>query len=287
MTIKKAISFSVLFFTISTSNLMASWQDLNTPDSLKFILNLRGGGTLGKAKFQNDLGNIYIPYSTSQEDTINIGTLEIQENFFEKSLVGNIALGFSFPYFPQIRVVADWLHISSTSYEISPLFNGPTNTTDGEQIAIGMSDADFSTDTFSAFVYLDVFSGNLRQKNSFIPYLGVGIGVASSDTFLTLIDKDGFLFSSEELAPFYEKNEFYPSQNTSTNITGSVELGFAYRITQHAYIDFGTRLTYIPGISWALNNRLSELATTEEKKDVYNTRNMLYTSVLLGIRLEF
>lgn len=240
-----------------------------------------------KSKISERFRQYIYPYSTSQEDTINIGTLEIQENFFEKSLVGNIALGFSFPYFPQIRVVADWLHISSTSYEISPLFNGPTNTTDGEQIAIGMSDADFSTDTFSAFVYLDVFSGNLRQKNSFIPYLGVGIGVASSDTFLTLIDKDGFLFSSEELAPFYEKNEFYPSQNTSTNITGSVELGFAYRITQHAYIDFGTRLTYIPGISWALNNRLSELATTEEKKDVYSTRNMLYTSVLLGIRLEF
>ncbi|MCL2017946.1 MAG: hypothetical protein FWG80_04215 [Alphaproteobacteria bacterium] len=239
---------------------------------------------------------------------VNIGDLPAAKKYSEFSWAGGVSIGFTIPQSPQWRLEGDWLRISETTYEAFPLFMGDVlfdtpfilgdylyeNPVGLAVIGSGGAHSTVTTDVFSAMFYYDFFQGNVKPIGQMIPYIGFGVGYASSATVLEMTDLFGDLTSQAAMLPFspdVPKDvpvlEFYTSTYVSRNVAGNAALGFSYGLMQGMYLDLGLRFTYIPRIQWKLNNELGYDAAGEKQRSIFSAQNVIYTSALLGLRFEF
>ena len=75
---------------------------------------------------------------------------------------------------------------------------------------------------------------------------------------------------------------FYKSTTNTTNIAGVAALGFSYGIADNLFLDFGARVSYIPRVKYRLTN-----VDDTRHLDWVSAKNLIYTNVMLGVRLEF
>ena len=147
-------------------------------------------------------------------------------------------------------------------------------------------------DVCTPMAYYDFFSGDQKPLYTIIPYVGLGLGYATSKTTLKLADIYGDLSTDSDLqnygtpdlsgviqfTPPTDKSK-YPS---SENIAAIGALGFSYGISEYTFLDFGARVIYIPKINWELVNSDATL-----HREWFSAKDMIYSNFTVGLRFEF
>ena len=325
----KARNFLFSFLTLlCVAPAFAGWQydgyyiddSYYTEDDVHFIIGFRGGMAWGNAKMKNDIGSLDGYYYLEEETgTIiswgawdaagspeegyvyaghgDLSTLPAKKDFSDFSFTAGASIGFTLPYHPRWRLEVGYDHISEADYNEIPLFSGNLSLSGGDiedsivEVSSGGATSTISTDIVSAMAYYDFFSGNKKPLNTFVPYIGLGVGYATSKTTLKLADIYGDLSTDSDLQnygtvvdgvlqfePPTDKSK-YPS---SENIAAIGALGVSYGIAEYTFLDFGARVIYIPKITWELVNSDASL-----HRDWFSAENMLYYDFTVGLRFEF
>jgi opacity protein-like surface antigen len=287
-------------------------------DGSKFIISLRGGGSVARGKVVNEIGTLssdYYIYNSTGEvipylsynncitggtcdaaDFTDVGygdiaSLPAAKDFKEFSFAAGASIGWTLPNKPQWRMELGWDHISETEFNASPLFSGNLPVSSGivlTDIQSGSAHASIKTDIISAMAFYDFFQGIEKPQNTFIPYIGFGLGYADSKTVLNLSDLYGDLSVSPDLITNYgvldEYNliQFYKSEKTNSNVAGVLALGFSYGLVPGMFLDMGVRCMYIPKIKFGLSDE-----TDEKHRDWFSIKDMVYTNIMMGVRFEF
>ncbi|MCL1786115.1 MAG: hypothetical protein FWG39_03125 [Alphaproteobacteria bacterium] len=313
------------------------WYD----DGVRMTVSLRGGYAMGNGKIKNELGGMAEPYvednfgnpvpitlcqilpgecpenPTFLGDAVILGDIPADKNYESRGFAGGASVGFTVPNRPQIRIEADWLHISKASFNAAPLFtgtvmpafiaewNGSTydvvgaSPSDMFDVGIGAVRTNMDSDVISAMIYYDFFEGVSKRPGTLVPYVGAGMGYASTRTVLELLDLYGNLSAQMPLEDFGAggpnpdplvtgtAREFYTSSNTSGNIAGTLTAGVAYGIMEGLFLDFSARLTYIPKVTYSLNNEADTSATNSRTADIFSIESLMYTTFMAGLRFEF
>ena len=289
-------------------------------DGSRFTIGVRGGLSLANAKMKNDVGNLdgyyYINPTTGAAVSLryfsdaadaeaagftdvavgNIGSLPVKEKFSKTAFAAGASVGFTVPYHPQWRLEAGYDYISETNYNQVPLFEGALNVSGQFNGTIHVSStgvsSSISTDVISAMAYYDFFDGIQKPLNKIIPYVGLGVGYASSRTTLKLSDIYGDLSTDSDLQNYGTVGadgiiKFEgPSDNskfpTSSNIAAVGAIGASYGISEYTFLDFSARVMYIPTIKWNLVN-----SDGGQHREWFSADNMIYTNLMVGVRFEF
>ncbi len=326
---KTKISFlSVLMSLWSVSAFAGGWQyegyrirdGYYKDDGSRFVIGFRGGLSLARAKMKNDIGSLYGAYYINPENGdivselayINadepdgyvsagygdLATLPLRKDFSKQAFAAGASVGFTLPYHTNWRLAADYDYISETEYNQMPLLQGDLKLTGGElgdttvQVSSTGARSTITTDIISAMVYYDFFDGSFKKLNTFIPYVGLGLGYAISRTTLHLSDIYGDLSEDDDLQNYGSVNannvlqfdnptdkDKYPS---STNIAVTGTLGVSYGIAKYTFLDVSARVTYVPKITWSIAN-----ADGSQTREWFSAENMFYTNLMIGVRFEF
>ncbi|MCQ2562810.1 MAG: hypothetical protein MJ158_04325 [Alphaproteobacteria bacterium] len=284
----------------------AGWQYNNnyvndagyySDDGARFVIGARGGISYGTAKLKNQIGRLDSVYEDSESNIwrYDISSLPAKNDFQKIAFVGGANIGFTLPGASQWRIEANWDHINKTEYNEIPLFEGNVNLVSestGEVQTVytqsGGVASSISSDVISAMIYYDFFDGINKPINTFIPYVGAGVGYADSKTTLKLSDIYGNFSSDPDLNASFNANpdagiiQFYESNISNSNIALLGSIGLSYGISQTTFFDLNARVIYIPNIKWQLTN-----ADDTQHRDLFGTDGMLYTNLTLGIRFEF
>lgn len=320
---KARLSLFSLLLAVSVAPAFAGWEydgyyvddAYYEEDDVQFIVGLRGGFSWGNAKIKNEIGNLYGYYyiDTSTNDVISesawtaleeppgyvpagygdLSTLKPKEDYSRFSFTAGASVGFTIPYHPHWRLEAGYDHIAETNYNQIPLFEGDLQLSSGIVVNVAScgAAATISTDVISAMAYYDFFDGNMKQLSKVIPYIGVGVGYATSKTTLKLSDIYGDLYTDSNLRDYGEINngvlQFDPPTDkskypSSDNIAVIGALGVSYGIAEYTFLDFGARVMYIPKVTWQLVN-----SDGTKHRDWFSAEHMLYTNITLGLRFEF
>ena len=290
-----------------------------TDDGSRFILGARGGISLANAKIKNDMGSLYGYYyinettgevvsqlawqAAGEPDGYlyagqgDIATLPAKKDFSKTAFTAGASIGFTVPHNPQWRLQADYDFISETNYNQIPLFEGNLQISGGAigersgHVTSGGATATITTDVISAMVYYDFFEGIKKPVNEVIPYIGFGLGYASSRTTLKLTDIYGDLSTDSDLENYGTMEngviQFEPPSDkskypTSTNIAVIGTLGMSYSISEYTFLDLSARVMYVPTIKWQLVN-----SDGSKHRDWFSADNMVYTNFMVGLRFEF
>ena len=289
-------------------------------DNTRFVIGVRGGLSLSNAKMNNDVGNLYGYYYVSQTtgdvisalawaaagepaDYLNAGygelsALPVKKDFSKVAFTAGADIGFTIPYHPQWRLSAGYDHIAETDYNQIPLFEGNLNVTGGDignaivRVSSSGATATISTDVISVMAHYDFFEGDKKPLNQIVPYVGFGLGYATSKTTLKLADIYGDLSTDSDLQNYGTPDEdgvlqFEPPSDkskypSSENIAVLGDLGLSYGISEYTFLDFSARIMYIPKISWQLVNSDASL-----HRDWFSAKDMIYTNLMIGLRFEF
>lgn len=289
-------------------------------DNTRFVVGVRGGLSLANAKMNNDVGNLYGYYYIDQttgdvvsamawvaagEPTgyVNAGygdlsTLPAKEKFSKVAFTAGADIGFTIPYYPQWRLSAGYDHIAETDYNQIPLFQGNLNTTGGDignavvHVSSSGATSTISTDIISVMAHYDFFEGYKKPLNQIVPYVGFGLGYATSKTTLKLADIYGDLSTDSDLQNYGTPDEdgvlqFEPPTDkskypSSENIAVIGDLGLSYGISEYTFLDFSARIMYIPKITWQLVNSDASM-----HRDWFSAKDMIYTNLMIGLRFEF
>jgi opacity protein-like surface antigen len=312
-----------------------SWHD----DGTRMTVSVRAGYAMGSGRIRNELGSmseLYVidnlgfpvpmtlceifpgecPTPLTTDDVLGwvvLGDLPAAKDYESRGFAGNVAVGFTVPNKPQLRIEADWLHISRTNFNSAPLFQGDmtalVDLDDGQggtftgpftfDVGVGAARTSQNSDIISAMVYYDFFSGMSKQTGNLIPYVGIGIGYANTRTVLELIDLYGNLSNQLLLQDFGpggppsspsvtgSARDFYVSTNTTGTIAGTLAAGVAYGLMDGLFLDFHARLTYIPRVTYSLNNEADTTATNSRAADIFSIDSLTYTTLMMGLRVEF
>lgn len=310
------ILFGLIALNIGAAN--AGWQYSGEytynprayDDGSRTTFSLRGGATFAWAKMQNDVGSVvsgyYANYDTGEvisaaqyEDCTNcndfvyvgtgeLGDVGLSKDFSGYSFTAGASIGFLFPDKPQWRVELGWDHFSKIDYNESPLFKGNMNLTGGATINVesGSAQSTVSSDIISVMAFYDFFEGFQKPLYKMIPYVGLGIGYADSETVLNLADPWGDLSSAGDLTNFGDDStgiiQFYQSKTNSVNVAGLASLGFSYGLKEYLFLDIGARLAYIPRVKYVLTN-----STDTRNMDLFSAKDLFYTNINVGVRFEF
>jgi len=312
----------VLGFAFCASAAHANWEPwpVWADDGGRMTLSFRGGLAYGMGKIQNELGILTPePYWFDPDDgflmpeswfiqngglatcptCILVGQVDLAELPAAKNLrtvgwAGAIAIGFTVPNAPQWRIEGNWDHIGETKYSAMPMFRGNLVSSEGFLLEDVVSSGVYSkltSDIITAMFYYDFFDGHEKRVGSFVPYIGLGLGYASSHTVLELTDLFGDLSDQVAMQEFGVVTggllDFYTSGTTTGNVAGAAAVGFSYGIMKSTFLDFGLRAIYIPRIDWGLNNAAAIGEVADRHKDIFSARNVIYVNALLGIRFEF
>lgn len=290
-----------------------------TEDNTKFVIGFRGGLSWANAKIHNEIGNLYGYYYVDEYtgDVISsmaweaagspagylsagygdLSTLPAKENFSKWAFTAGANIGFTLPYHTNWRLEAAYDHIAETDYNRIPLFDGDLTVAGGDvegvvHVSSGGATSTVSTDVVSAMVYYDFFDGKRKSLNTFIPYIGLGVGYATSKTTLKLADIYGDLSTDSDLQNYGTPDadgviQFTPPSDkskypTSENVAGIVALGVSYGIAEYTFIDLGARVIYIPKITWNLVN-----TDGSQHREWFSAKNMIYSNFTVGLRFEF
>jgi hypothetical protein len=280
-------------------------------DGARLSIAFRGGISMPFASVQNDLGSIVINYWTSGGQAytgdntcggaspcdyfgrVDLGKLPATNNYDSFAWVGGAAVGMTVGGSPNLRIEMDWLHIAEANYNANPLFAGNVEMAPGivMENAVASARSTVATDIVSAMFYYDFFGGMAKPARSVIPYVGAGLGYATSTTVLTLTDNYGDLSPDVSFGDFGNQNgviiDFYTSQAQTNNFALSVAAGFAYGIDDGVFFDFGARASFVPKIRWALNNGADSNATTSKERDIFSAGNIIFVNAYAGVRFEF
>ncbi|MCL2331441.1 MAG: hypothetical protein FWC61_02745 [Proteobacteria bacterium] len=291
-------------------------------DGGRFTLAIRGGGAYGFGSMQNDLGALTPePFWTSDGVTlvgesycggspsaclnagfspigqVNIANLPVKKSFSSVSWIGGVGIGWVLSNNPSWRIEANWDHIAEAEYNSLPLYEGTVATDLGQKLFIqsGGVSSTVSTEIFSAMFYYDFYNGCEGPKGQckMIPYVGVGLGYASSKTVMSLTDIYGDLSGDASMQFFgvpasgSPTLDFYTSETRTGNIALSAAAGLSYGLSDNAFLDFGLRVNYLPRIKWELNNAADASAVSHRAKDMFSAKNVVYGSLQLGVRFEF
>lgn len=289
-------------------------------DGMRFVIGGRGGLSWGNAKIKNDIGNLYGYYYVSQTtgdvisalawaaageptDYLNAGygdlsALPAKKKFSKFAFTAGGSIGLTLPYNPQWRLEAAYDHIAETDYNQIPLFEGNLNVSGGiigdavVNVSSSGATTTISTDIVSAMAYYDFFKGTQKPLNQIIPYIGFGVGYATSTTTLKLSDIYGDLSTDSDLQNYGTQDgdgvlQFLPPSDkskypTSENIAAVGAIGFSYGVTRYTFLDFSARVMYIPKITWQLVNSDASM-----HRDWFSAENMIYTNLMAGVRFEF
>ena len=287
-------------------------------DGSRFVIGVRGGLSFANAKIKNDVGSLYGYYyfNESNGDVVSqmawesagepsgyafagygdLSTLPAKKDFSKTAFAAGASIGFTVPYHPQWRLEAGYDHIAETDYNQIPLFEGDLKVSGGEAGSVHVASsgvtASVSTDIISAMAYYDFFDGVKKPVNQLVPYIGFGLGYASSKTILKLADIYGELSTDSDLQNYGTVSsegviQFEPPTDkskypTSTNVALLGTLGLSYGISEYAFLDFNARLMYVPKISWELVNSDASL-----HREWFSAKDMIYTNLMVGLRFEF
>jgi len=290
-------------------------------DDTRFVIGFRGGLSWGHAKMQNDVGNLegsyvyeeatgsiisslaWVAAGSPEEGYLSAGvgdisTLPVNKDFSKFAFTAGASVGLTIPYHPRWRLEAGYDHIAETDYNEIPLFSGDLSLTGGEigdavfHVSSGGATSTISTDVISAMMFYDFFDGSQKPLNTFVPYIGLGVGYATSKTTLKLADIYGDLSSDSNLQNYGTLDEndviqFEPPTDktkfpSSENIAAIGAIGASYGIAKYTYLDFGARVMYIPKITWELVN-----SDGSQHREWFSAKNMLYTDLTVGLRFEF
>ena len=221
----------------------------------------------------------------------NVATLPVKKDFSKVAFTAGGSIGFTVPYHPQWRLEAGFDHISETDYNETPFLEGDLVTSGGYSAHIFSSGvtSTITTDIISVMAFYDFFEGNQKQYNQIIPYIGLGVGYASSKTTLKLTDVYGDLSKDSDLQNYGtpDANDVIqfadPSENdapVSENIAFLGSVGASYGISEYTFLDFNFRLMYVPKITWQLVNGSAH-------RDWFAAEDMFYTNFMVGLRFEF
>lgn len=325
--VKSLFSFALI---LSAMPSFANWQYNGyyvndggySDDGSRFVVGLRGGASYGYAKMKNDVGSLdsgyWVNTSTGQvisdlryelaggEEALpdfvyagqgNIGSLPIKKDFSKMVFTAGGSIGFTIPNSPQWRLEAGYDYIAETSYNRVPLFEGDLKLSGGDlgdcvaRVSSTGASSTITTDVISAMAFYDFFDGNKKPLNQIIPYIGLGVGYASSQTTLKLSDIYGDLTTDSDLQNYgtieggvlqFDSPSDKSKYPTSNNIALLGALGMSYGITEYTFIDFGARVMYIPKIKWELSD-----ADGSRHREWFSAENMIYTNITLGLRFEF
>ena len=326
MKLKKSL-FSLLMI-ICVAPAFAGWQydgyyiddSYYTEDHTKFVIGFHGGMSWANAKIKNEVGNLDGYYYMDEnsgivisetyyigavedglinpDDYLDIGagdlsTLPAKEDFSKWAFTAGGSIGFTIPYHPRWRLEASYDHISETDYNQIPLFEGDLTLSSGLVVNVTSSGvtSTVSTDIISAMAYYDFFDGNKKPVDKIIPYIGLGVGYATSKTTLKLEDTYGDLSTNSALLNYgtVENNviQFEPPSDkskypSSENVALVGALGLSYGIAEYTFIDFGARVIYIPKITWNLVN-----SDASQHREWFSAKNMIYSDFTVGLRFEF
>lgn len=326
MKLKKSLFFTMMLLCATPA--FAGWQydgyyindGYYNEDNTRFVVGVRGGLSLANAKMNNDVGNLYGYYYINQttgdvvsamawaaagEPTgyVNAGygdlsTLPAKEKFSKVAFTAGADIGFTIPYYPQWRLSAGYDHIAETDYNQIPLFQGNLNTTGGDignavvHVSSSGATSTISTDIISVMAHYDFFEGYKKPLNQIVPYVGFGLGYATSKTTLKLADIYGDLSTDSDLQNYGTPDEdgvlqFEPPTDkskypSSENIAVIGDLGLSYGISEYTFLDFSARIMYIPKITWQLVNSDASM-----HRDWFSAKDMIYTNLMIGLRFEF
>lgn len=326
MKLKKSLFFTLVMLCVAPA--FAGWQydgyyiddGFQDNDRTRFVIGARGGLSWGNAKIENNIGSLYGYYYVNEDngDVISalawqaagepsnyldvgygdLSTLPAKEKYSKTAFAAGASIGFTVPYHPNWRLEAGYDHISETDYNQTPLFEGDLYVTGGADIseaivhvASGGAMATVSTDIISAMAYYDFFDEEVKPVNTVVPYIGFGLGYASSRTTLKLSDIYGDLSTDSDLQNYGTATDgviqFTPPSDkskypTSTNVAAIGALGASYGINNYTYLDFSARVMYIPKITWNLVN-----SDASQHREWFSAKNMIYTNLMIGIRFEF
>jgi hypothetical protein len=300
--------FLIPFFLLGISAASANWEynPGYTDNTDRFVVSVKGGMAMPSASMKNDLGSLIIPYYQDGSGniyteydaaytflgTVDIGELSVSEKYKDTAWVGSASVGFIPGHNQNFRMELDWLHIAQSSFSANPLFSGQTEMTAGTaENSVASAKGTATTDIISAMFYYDIFDGVTKPEKTLVPYLGLGIGYATSQTTLYLNDAYGDLSNNVFLGQFGDDSsgilDFYTSETTTNNFAASVAGGLSYGIDKNMFFDFGARASYVPKIRWALNNEADTTATSYQEKDVFSANNVIFLTVYAGVRFEF
>ena len=282
-------------------------------DGRRFIIAVRGGLAYGMAKMKNDVGTLTATYYQPEGGGVpficdpayeecdayeyigigDIGTLPAKKPYSEVSFTAGMAIGWTLPVTPHWRFQVDWDYISETETGANPLFDGDLKLTGGDNPDVksikwqsGSAQIKTVTNVVSAMAIRDFYSGWQKPLRRLVPYAGVGLGYADTDTILNLSDSYGDLSGYYVLRQYAEIEEgllhFYSSKKSSSNLAGILTLGLSYGVSESFFLDFGFRFIAIPQIKYALSN-----ADGSRSRDWFHAENMIYSNFLFGFRWEF
>ena len=325
---KVKLSLFLLLIFMSVAPAVAGWQydgyylddSYYQENDTRFVIGFRGGVSWSHAKIKNDIGNLYGYYYIDETtgDVVSsmaweaagspsgylsagygdLSSLPAKKDFSKWTFTAGASVGFTIPYHPRWRLEAGYDHISETNYNQIPLFDGDLDVSGGEigdavvHVSSSGVTSTISTDVVSAMAYYDFFEGDKKQLNRIIPYIGLGVGYATSKTTLKLADIYGDLSTDSDLQNYGTPDsdgvlQFTPPSDkskypSSENVAAIGALGLSYGITDYTFIDFGARVIYIPKITWELVNSDASL-----HREWFSAKNMLYSNFTVGLRFEF
>ena len=293
---------------------------------LRFVVGLRGGFAMSRAKMQNDIGSLYTDYyvnddtgaivsSLSFTNTFgddpaawpsnysyvgygDLATLPVKEDFKKNTFTAGASVGFTLPNNPQWRLEAAYDYIAETNYNQTPLIEGDMNVTGGDLgdtvvhvFSTGVKST-ISTDVVSAMAYYDFFDGKNKKLHEFIPYVGLGLGYAISKTTLHISDIYGDLSLDEDLQNYGTPNDSGILQ--FDNPTDKNKYPSSTNIAMLGALGFSYGIAESTFLDASL--RLMYIPkitwdivnkTGEQYRDWYSAKDMLYTSFVIGLRFEF
>ncbi len=318
---KKYITGFCAFMLMGIATADANWQYPTGvrrdawagDDGMRFVLSVRGGGAMGRAKIQNDIGGLtgnYMVNTTSgevvtqawydlQDPTVQaqyapagyarLGDLAVANDYSEFSFVAGISVGFTIPDSPQWRIELGFDHIAESDYNENPLFQGGLITSDGYVVDAqsGGVQSTLASDIYSVMAFYDFFDGVQKPLKQMIPYIGIGAGYADTKTVLQLTDSYGDLSDVYELMGYGTVDtagviQFNKSNTHTSNLAPVVAAGVSYGVSDKIFLDLGARAMYLPKVKWQLTSADDEL-----RRDWFSADNMLYINAMLGLRIEF
>ncbi|MDR1826618.1 MAG: hypothetical protein LBQ49_02910 [Rickettsiales bacterium] len=303
----------ILAALISTSA-NANWErGRPSDDGARMTVSVRAGLAKPTAKMKNDLGSVVVDYWETPDaiypnyslcigdpdnpadcthwGNVDLGQdLSIAGKYDSISFAGGVSVGFVFGGSPNIRAEADWLRITESTFSADPLLKGVVAGNDGDaamQYALSAR-ATVSTDIISAMIYYDIFEGASKPMGVAVPYIGFGIGYASSSVKLDLTDTYYDTAGQLSFDIFRAGTvDFYASESTVNNFSASAALGVSYGIQEGIFFDVGARATYVPMITWAVNNLSDTDAETHKERAIFSAENVIFINVYAGLRFEF
>ncbi|MBP5485175.1 MAG: hypothetical protein J6Y07_00485 [Alphaproteobacteria bacterium] len=267
-------------------------------------VSLRGGASLAMAKMKNDTSIIFAycvntetgevqDWSGTCADGFEYATGELGGLGLPKMSEVNFAAGASLGWIlsgaPQWRFELAWDHFSNVDYNESPLFSGDMRLSNGGTIpgvAVGGVQSTMGTDIISVMAFYDFFNGFQKPIRTIIPYVGLGFGYADTKTEMNFYDQTGDLYGFDILNNFGEDSgvvvNFYKSTKNTTNVAGVLALGLSYGLDENLFFDFGMRAAYLPRVKYTLSN-----SDGTNHLDWFSAKNLIYTSLMFGLRVEF